>query len=121
MKPYIICVMTLAHRIEELQNLDQGWMNGQGAPIEREAFLLVPELAELLEETGIERIGLFPTIEGSLELEWQTGDNLRQGITLNKDTIRLSSLDADNDYREEEFANATPYQTIDAVKKFFAF
>jgi len=65
-------VLDIDKQLEELANLEEGWLDGEGEKIERENINWVASIIKQLK--GIETPRLYPRLEGNVQAEWTFGD-----------------------------------------------
>jgi len=61
--------MSLKDRIDELCALKAGWLNGHGEAVELEPEYVMRIVKAMVDMTQ-SQIGIFPTPDGCLQLEW---------------------------------------------------
>lgn len=63
-------------RIDELFSLEEGWLDGDGLPIDRSILEHARVLVKYLctGEGSVIRPGIFPTPEGKIQIEWLGND-----------------------------------------------
>lgn len=102
----------LRSRIEELKQLQQGWLDGSGEPLDSDQLeWLVECLVKHFHGPGLFPY-LFPTPEGKVLLEWMIADcSVTLEIHLNNrhaswHSLNLLSNEVDESYYEIDHANA---------------
>lgn len=81
-------------RITELSRLQPGWLDGEGLPPTEQALKAAGRIATALPDPpGEERIRVYPTPAGGVQLEWRDA-NLLHSITVGPD-LRLDLMTVD--------------------------
>jgi len=79
-----------SQRLEELAALKDGWLDGSGSAISREAMRAAETLLFWCVDEGIARPGIFPTESGGIHLEWDD-PNETEVVVEATGTVRLFS------------------------------
>lgn len=80
-------------RIQELMDLDDGWLNGAGLKPNPVALIRAGVLADAI--AAEQRVRIYPTEGGGVNLEWDDA-NLLHCITIGPD-LRLDLMTVDKD------------------------
>lgn len=103
-----LSVHDLEVRVEELKQLQKGWLDGdQGDPLDHSGLEQVHALlAGLAEQEELPIPYLYPTVEGCLRAEWTVGTwELSAVINLAEGTTSLDAVDADTGAGKEGSLN----------------
>lgn len=60
-------------RLQELSELKEGWMDGDGEPLDPESIQRARWLCEALQAASKPLPHIYPTLSGGLSLEWNDG------------------------------------------------
>lgn len=67
-------LQNLKARVDELGELDNGWLDGEGEPLDPQGLVRISDaLQELYEQSGIPIPYIYPTPDGNVQAEWTIG------------------------------------------------
>lgn len=99
-------------RLAELEALEAGWLDGEGAPIERESLQAARGLLAALTEFHVSRPRIYPTPTGGVQLEWH-GPGPRVEVLLLDRVQEIFVLHVDGN--EDTVRGAETYATARVV------
>lgn len=72
-------------RILSFTELESGWLDGEGDPINQETADLALEVFTSLENAGVEKFRTYPTPDGEVQFEWREGSVEKQVVVFSFD------------------------------------
>ncbi len=84
-----------------MQQLESGWLDGQGEAVEPGALELCMRVVDGLEAAGLASPRVYPTPEGGLSLEWSEGTREVQAEVVNGSDIIFGQSDTASDASTE--------------------
>jgi hypothetical protein len=89
----ILDPLDIPSRLEELSNLDNGWLNGEGIALKKEHLNWFSDIFEENYESSLPLPYLYPTIDGGVQAEWAMEDyDISLKVDLNKKSGFYQSL-----------------------------
>ena len=107
----------LAEKIERLNVLNDGWLDGNGSALNKDQLALVSERFVELYPEGIDLPSIFPTPEGDLLFEWDMPGDPSFDLNLTKLRGYFHSLGDGDQEIERDFS----VQTDEEWSELFSF
>lgn len=84
-------------RLEELASLPDGWLDGDGRAVSKEAIQTAETFLFKVLDAGIARPGVYPTPDGGIQMEWADGPEGLEVMVANGGSIRIYHDEEDPD------------------------
>lgn len=76
-------------RLEELSALPDGWLDGEGRAVSKEALQTAEAFLFMVLDAGVSRPGVYPTPDGGIQMEWAEGPEELEVLVAKGGSIRI--------------------------------
>ncbi len=112
----ILDPLDIPTRLQELSNLTDGWLNGEGSAPKKDLMKWLSEVFEDNYESSLPLPYLYPTVNGGIQAEWTVnGHEISFNMDLNAKSGFYQSLNLSNDETDEatlSLTNVQDWQTL---------